>query len=130
MEKFRIKGVIPAAPGAVYRAWLSSAKHSAMTGAGAKVSAGAGGSFTAWDGYISGKNIELKKDGYIKQSWRTAEFDAAAADSILEITLKKIKAGTELTIVHSKVPAGHGSSLKKGWLDYYFKPMKKYFSGF
>jgi hypothetical protein len=26
------------------------------------------------------------------------------------------------------IPAGHGPEYRKGWLDFYFKPMKEYFA--
>jgi activator of HSP90 ATPase len=127
MEKFTIEDYIPAEPAAVYKAWLSGALHGAMTGAKATASAEEGGSFTAWDGYISGKNIELKKDTRIVQSWRTTEFASADPDSRLEITLKKTKAGTEITLDHSGIPDRQSKAYIKGWRDFYFKPMKKYF---
>ena len=127
MEKFSVKAYIPAEPAAVYEAWLSSDMHSGMTGAKATVSAEEGGSFTAWDGYISGKNIELKKDVSIVQSWRTTEFAAGDPDSRLEITLKKIKNTTEITLDHSGIPNRQSKAYIKGWRDFYFKPMKEYF---
>jgi activator of HSP90 ATPase len=127
MEEFKIKSVIPAEPAAVYRAWLSGAQHGAMTGARATASAKEGGSFTAWDGYISGKNTELKKDSVIQQAWRTTEFPKGAPDSLLEITLKKARGGTEIALNHSGIPDGQGKTLKKGWQDFYFTPMRKYF---
>ena len=43
----------------LYKAFLSSKQHSAFTGAEAKIHNRKGSSFTAWDGYISGKNIEF-----------------------------------------------------------------------
>jgi activator of HSP90 ATPase len=38
--------------------------------------------------------------------------------------------GTRVTIIHSEIPAGQGEGYKKGWKDFYFKPMKKYFERF
>lgn len=35
--------------------------NTAFTGSKATCDAGVGGEFTAWDGYISGKNLELEK---------------------------------------------------------------------
>ena len=58
--EFIVKTIIPAKRKKVYKAWLSSKKHSKMTGAEAQVSDEVGGIFLAWDGYISGTNIILK----------------------------------------------------------------------
>jgi uncharacterized protein YndB with AHSA1/START domain len=125
--KFTIKTRIKTTPDKIYRAWLTSKGHAAMTGGDAKCSAKVGGKFTAWDEYISGKNLELIPDQYIKQSWRTVEFDPDQPDSLLEIQLKEIKPGiTELTLTHSDLLA-KDIKYKKGWVESYFDPMKSYF---
>lgn len=125
--KFSIKTKIKTSPEQIYHAWLTSKAHGAMTGGDAKCSSKVGGKFSAWDGYILGKNLELIKDKYIKQSWRTIEFDQDQPDSILEIDLKEIKPGiTELTLSHS-VLLPKDFKYKKGWVENYFDPMKVYF---
>lgn len=125
--KFSIKTKIKTSPKQIYHAWLTSKAHGAMTGGDAKCSSKVGGKFSAWDGYILGKNLELIKDKYIKQSWRTIEFDQDQPDSILEIALKEIKPGiTELTLSHS-VLLPKDFKYKKGWVENYFDPMKVYF---
>ena len=127
-DSIKVSAVIPAEPKAVYAAWMSSTGHAAMTGSGARITARVGGPFSAWDGYISGKTLELEKDARIVQTWRTTEFDADDPDSSLEVLLSKAKGGTKVTFVHTKIPAGHGEEYRKGWIDFYFKPMKEYFA--
>src|SRR5579872_3964826 len=61
-------------PTQVYRALLSSKVHSEFTGSPASVSARAGAKFNAWDGYISGKNVELQDSKKIVQDWQTTEW--------------------------------------------------------
>ena len=85
-----------------------------------------GNSFTAWDGYIWGKNIELKPNKEIVQSWRTSQFNENDEDSNLKIQLRELKNGTELTLVHSNIPEGE-THYKEGWIEHYFEPMKNYF---
>lgn len=97
-----------------------------MTGSKAKVSDKVGGTFEAWDRYISGTNLELKSGKKIVQSWRTVEFDESDEDSRLEITMAPVKGGTRVTIQHSNLPA-HGEQYRQGWVDNYFEPMTKYF---
>jgi len=126
-DSIKVSAVIPAEPAAVYTAWMSSKGHAAMTGSAAKVSARIGGAFSAWDGYISGKTLALEPSSRILQSWRTTEFSPEDADSSLEVLLEKAKGGTKVTLVHTNIPAGHGGEYRKGWLDFYFKPMKDYF---
>ncbi|HCM29094.1 MAG TPA: hypothetical protein DIC34_21585 [Treponema sp.] len=112
----------------VYRAWLDGASHSAMTGAPAESDPVAGGRFSAWDGYISGIHRELVPGKKIVQAWRTTEFPADAPDSVVEILLEEEGHGTKLILRHSSIPDGQGEEYRQGWVDYYFSPMKEYFS--
>ena len=124
---FRVSAVFPAKPSVLYKAWLSSTGHSAMTGSAAKATARVGGKFTAWDGYIFGRTLELEPDRRIVQAWRTSEFPDDAPDSRLEISLQETRSGTKVTITHTEMPPGQADSYKQGWEDFYFKPMKEYF---
>ncbi len=125
---FTVSSFIPASPGQVYQAWLSSEGHAAMTGSPASVEPNQGGKFSAWDGYISGKTLELEPDRRILQSWRTTEFPATSPDSRLEILLEAEDSGTRLTLIHSEIPEDQAESYLQGWQDFYFSPMATYFS--
>ncbi len=94
---FKLAATIPAAPEAIYDAWLDSAGHSKMTGAKATASDRVGAEFMAWDGYITGKNLELVRARRIVQSWRTSQFDEDDADSTIAVTLEPASGGTVLT---------------------------------
>lgn len=115
-------------PGEIYDAFLNSKKHSEMTGSKATADAHVGGKFTAWDGYIFGKNLELDPGKRILQEWETTEWPEGAEPSHLEWTFAEKDGGTEVTMVHSKVPASQADSYRQGWNDYYFNPMKDYFA--
>jgi activator of HSP90 ATPase len=128
MEKFTVTVVLPASPEDIYNTWFSSEGHSQMTGSPATVEAGIGGAFTAWDGYISGKTLELELYARIVQAWRTSEFPDDGSDSRVEILLEKAPKGTKVTLVHTDIPDGQGENYKKGWDDFYFTPMRAYFS--
>ena len=127
-DSIKTSAVIPALPEAIYSAWMSSKGHGEMTGSAAKVTARVGSAFNAWDGYISGKTVELTPHSRILQAWRTTEFAPEEPDSLLEVLLAKTTGGTRVTLNHSKIPAGHGPEYKKGWIDFCFKPMKEYFT--
>jgi uncharacterized protein YndB with AHSA1/START domain len=126
-DSIKASAVIPAPPKVVYAAWMNSKGHGDMTGSPAKVSARIGGKFTAWEGYISGVTRELKPDRLIRQTWRTTDFQDDEPDSTLEVHLEKAARGTRVTLVHTGIPSGHGPEYKKGWIDFYFVPMKKFF---
>jgi len=124
---FKISAILPATPAQLYKAWLSTKGHTLMTGSAARVSGKVGGKFTAWDGYIFGRTLELKPDQRIVQAWRTSEFPGDAPDSQLEVTLEKVRSGTRVALTHTGLPTGTASSYKQGWKDFYFTPMKEYF---
>jgi activator of HSP90 ATPase len=84
--------------------------------------------FTVWDGFISGTNLELEPHKRIVQSWRTAKFSHADPDSEIEVTLVGEVDGTRVTIRHTDVPDGHTSYRDGGWQENYFDPMKVYFA--
>ena len=126
--RFKLTATIPASPRQIYDAWLDSRRHRAMTGGKAKQSAKIGAPVTAWDGYISGKNLELVPGRRIVQSWRTTKFTDAHKDSRITVTLKAVKDGTRITLAHVGVPDGQTSYQRGGWQSHYFEPMKKYFA--
>ena len=70
---FRLTTIIPASPQEIYDAWLDKLAHSEMTGSEAITSDELGAEVSAWDGYISGRNLELVPGERIVQSWRTTE---------------------------------------------------------
>lgn len=126
-DQIEVSGILGASPAKVYVAWLSSAGHTAMTGAPAETTYQAGGRFTAWDGYISGRNLQLEPNKRIVQAWRTSEFPAGAPDSHLEVVLEPVGDGTRITFRHSNIPSGQGANYEKGWHEFYLAPMAKYF---
>jgi len=125
--EFTLKTIIDATAESIYNAWMDSEKHSEMTGGAANISNVIGAGFDAWDGYIEGENIKLEPNKKILQSWRTPEFEDDEPDSIVEILLSEKDGQTEITLIHTNLP-DHGEQYRQGWDDYYFQPMKIYFS--
>ncbi|KYC46904.1 MAG: hypothetical protein APG11_01582 [Candidatus Methanofastidiosum methylothiophilum] len=128
--KFKIlkqKVIIPADPDEIYNAIIDSKKHSEFTGSKATSEPKVGGKFTAWDGYIFGKHIELEKGKKIVQEWSTTEWPKGYPPSIFELKFKKVQGGTEIEMTHSKVPEEQADDYEKGWEDYYWKLLKEYF---
>jgi activator of HSP90 ATPase len=126
-NRFTLSEIISAKPAEIYEVWLSSEGHTAMTGSHAKADGKVGGKFSAWDGYIFGRTLELTPNQRIVQTWRTSEFPDDAPDSRLEVLLEEVAEGTKITLIHSDMPEDQIDSYRQGWEDFYFKPMKKYF---
>jgi len=125
---FTLTTTIPASPEEIYQAWLDSVGHSEMTGGAASMSDEIGAEVSAWDGYISGRNIELVPGERIVQSWRTTEFTDEYEDSVITVVLQEVEEGTLLTLVHSNVPDHQTSYQEGGWEQNYFEPMVAYFA--
>lgn len=118
--------VIAAPPDEVYGVLMNSKRHAKLIGSTARISPKVGGKFTAYDGWIQGKNLALVPGKKIVQLWRGDDWEKGAW-SKLAITLSKTKTGTKLLMVHAGVPAEFAADIAKGWKDYYWEPLKKMF---
>jgi uncharacterized protein YndB with AHSA1/START domain len=125
---FTLSTTVPASAQEIYEAWLDSLAHSAMTGREASMSDEIDAEVSAWDGYITGRNIELVPGERIVQAWRTTQFTDEHDDSIVTVTLEAVDGGTLLTLVHSNVPEDQTSYEQGGWQTHYFEPMQAYFA--
>jgi activator of HSP90 ATPase len=126
-ETIRQKVLITAAPSEVYEAFIDAKKHSKFTGSKATIDPKVGGEFTSWDGYIMGKNLELQDGKRIVQEWTTTEWPRDYPPSRLELTFTKAKNGTEISMIHSAVPAEQADDVAQGWVNFYWEPLKEYF---
>jgi len=126
-KTIRQRVVISATPNEVYEAFVDPKKHSKFTGSKATFDPRVGGEFTAWDGYISGKNLELSEGKRIVQEWQTTEWPKGFPPSRLELTLRKTKEDTEISMIHSGVPAEQAEDIAQGWNEFYWEPLKEFF---
>jgi activator of HSP90 ATPase len=99
---------------------LRKTQDSAFTESPAEIDNRIGGSFTAWDGYIEGKTLELEPNKRIVQSWRTTTFEDSTPDSKLEVVFEDDDLGAKITLIHTNIPDGGGEEYKQGWIDFYF----------
>ena len=106
---------------------MDSEEHSKFTGGIAVIDPELGGIFDVWDGYITGKTLELEPGRRILQSWRTTEFPPGSPDSTLEVVIDSKRGGTQLTLNHTDIPDGQAEMYAQGWKEYYFEPMLEYF---
>ena len=117
-----------ASPKAVYEALMNSRTHSRFTGSKAVISRRVGGRFTTYDGYASGENLELVPGRKIVQTWRATDWPAGQVSKVA-FSLRKVKTGTKLTFVQTGVSANQVASLKKGWTEFYWQPLKEMLEG-
>ena len=117
--------IFKASPHDVYEALMDSKKHAAFSGSKARISREVGGTFTAYDDYISGKNIELVPDKKIVQDWRAVDWPEGYYSRVT-FALIPVHEGTRLDFTHANVLEGTEEEFKQGWIDNYWEPMKAY----
>lgn len=101
---------------------MDSKLHAQFTGATARISTKAGGHISAYDGYIQGKNLELKPGKKIVQEWRATDWPEGVW-STATFGLIATKTGTRLTFTQTGVPTSQYTDISQGWKDFYWDPM-------
>ena len=61
------------------------------------------------------------------QEWTSTDLPEGTVTQ-LELCFNKVPQGTELVMVHSGVPAEQADETAEGWTEWYWEPLKKYFS--
>ena len=118
---------LPVSPAELYDAYLNARTHSLFTGAETVCERFVGGKFSAWNGYITGKNVKLENSRRIVQEWQTTEWPTGYSPSVLEIIFRPRGKGTEVHMIQKNVPLSQAKYYEKGWFDFYWEPLKKYF---
>lgn len=118
-----------ARPKEVYQLLIDSKKHAAFTRHKAVISTKIGGTFSTYNGYIKGINVDFLPNKRIVQAWRGADFPPGIFSMATFNLLPTKNGGTELTLTHRGVPKELIPGIEKGWRDYYWAKMKKYLGG-
>src|SRR5438093_11094167 len=115
-----------ATPHDIYEMIMDSKKHSKLAGSRTTVSRRVGGAFKVGRD-LEGTNIALIKDKKIVQSWREIDWPKGHY-SRATFALARANGGTRIRFRQSGVPDGQYRSIKEGWIEYYWEPMKKQFA--
>jgi uncharacterized protein YndB with AHSA1/START domain len=118
--------VLSAKPKEVFIVLMDSDLHAKFTGEPAQINARDGGSFTCYDDYIKGVNLELKPGKRIVQAWRSKGWPKGTY-SIVTFSLNAKPGGkTELRFLQVGVPADDYAAKNKGWRTHYWEPLKRF----
>jgi activator of HSP90 ATPase len=112
-------------PRELFNTFLDSKKHTALTGAPAKIGKKAGAAFTAFGGRLSGRTLLVVPGRLIVQSLRSSGWKASDPDSILVLEFSKTKSGGRIDLVHVGVPQHDRKGVTSGWKKYYWIPWRK-----
>ena len=106
---------------------LSAAMKSGMAPGvkSTEVSKEAGGAFSAFGGYVTGRQLELVPNERIVQAWRAGGWDAGEY-SIAKFQLVEEGAGTKIVFDHGGFPKGTAEHLVEGWKMNYWEPLEKF----
>ena len=126
MKTLKQNCVIKASPHEIFEAIMDSKKHSEFTGGKAVISRKINGKFTAYEGYIQGKNLNIIKDKKIIQSWTCVDWEPNEISKII-FYLKKIKDGTKIEFLQYNLPDRFYKEISKGWKEHYWEKLKDYF---
>ncbi len=120
--------VIKSTPHEIYEIFMDAKKHSKLTESKAKVSREIGGSFSIYEGALSGKNVELIRDKKIVQTWRgDGENWPKGHYSTITLVFEPDDKGTLIKFTHVDIPEASYESVKEGWDMYYWEPLKDMF---
>ncbi len=110
----------------LYNLYMNAKLHSAATGAPAEITKKAGEKWKAYKGVLRGRNLLVKANKMVVQTWRARGWDRNAPDSILTLHFSDTDEGAQVQMVHALVPDDKQVELKKGWRDHYWKPWRSY----
>jgi activator of HSP90 ATPase len=88
----------------------------------------AGGAFSLFGGYITGRFLELLPNERIVQAWRSQSWRAGDF-SIVKFEFTDQGSGTKVVLSHRGFPDGTSEHLAEGWKANYWEPLEKYLSG-
>jgi uncharacterized protein YndB with AHSA1/START domain len=121
-----IAASLPAPPDKLFDMYLDAEAHAAFTGFPVTIAARAGAPFRAFNDMLSGTIIHVAPKRLIVQTWRSANWPAAAVDSVLTLTFWSEKDGARIELVHVNVPAEDFAGVSQGWEKYYWTPWRAY----
>ena len=127
MRDLELETTLLSPPELIYRGWMDSYIHGAITEALAAIQPEVGGAFRLWSGAVQGRFLQIIPNKQITMSWRTVDFPPLTSDSKVRITLKAVKNGTLFTVYHQEIPEKFFEQFRFAWQDYYFPRLEKFF---
>ncbi|WP_030443477.1 SRPBCC domain-containing protein [Actinoplanes subtropicus] len=118
--------LIPAEPARVYQVLADAQALSALCGMSGVPAGEAGEAFTAFDGHVTGRQIELVPGERIVQAWRFPVW-ASGTYSIVRFTLVLEGEGTRLSIDQDGVPEDWHEHVYTNWPTFYLDPLATHF---
>lgn len=119
---------IPAGPEQVYAVLADANALSALSGMTGTPGRVAGEEFAAFDGNVTGRQIELVPGARIVQAWRFPRWQEGVY-SIVRFTLAAGEGGTLLTLDQYGEPEDWHDHVDTNWPTFYLTPLTEHFCG-
>lgn len=125
MSTIHQEATFTAPPARVYETLIDHAQFAAATGAPATGDSSEGAAFSAFGGYVTGRNLELVPGKRVVQSWRAKSWPEGV-HSIVRFELQAEGAGTKLVFDHEGFPEAEKDHLASGWHAQYWDKIRKH----
>ena len=123
----RQQTMINASPEQVYDVLADASALSALSGKAGLPGRTAGEEFSAFDGNVTGRQIELVPGERLVQAWRFPVWEPGTY-SVVCFTLTAEEGGTRLVIDQHGVPDDWHDHVNTNWPTFYLKPLTAHFS--
>lgn len=121
------QATIPADPAQVYAVLADAEALSGLSGMTGAVGRSAGEEFSAFEGHVIGRQIELVPGERIVQTWRFPVWEPGTY-SIVRFTLVAEDGGTRLVIDQHGEPDDWHDHIDANWPTFYLTPLTRHFS--
>ena len=121
------QALISAEPAEVYAILADASALSALSGMGGVPGHSAGEEFSAFDGHVTGRQIELVPGERVVQAWRFPQW-APGTFSMVSFTLAAAAGGTRLVIDQHGVPDDWHDHVDTNWPTFYLTPLTTHFA--
>jgi uncharacterized protein YndB with AHSA1/START domain len=130
------EAMIPARPAQVYAVLADAGALSGLSGMSGRTGRSEGEEFSAFDGHVTGRQIELVPGERVVQAWRFPVWDPGRY-SIVHFTLAPEDGETRLVIDQDGEPDGPDAlgchqtwhdHLDANWPSFYLTPLTRHFS--
>ncbi|HXB46829.1 MAG TPA: SRPBCC domain-containing protein [Streptosporangiaceae bacterium] len=129
------QATIPATPAQVYAILADAEVLSALSGMSGQAGRSAGEEFSAFDGHVTGRQIDMVPDQRVVQAWRFPVWEPGRY-SLVRFTLETEDGGTRLVIDQDGEPEEADTlgchqtwhdHLDANWPTFYLTPLTKHF---
>lgn len=118
---------IDASPAEVYQVLADASALSALSGKSGQPGTTPGAEFVAFDGYVTGRQIEMVPGERLVQAWRFPVWQPGTY-SVVQFTLTASGGGTRLAIEQHGEPTDWHDHVSTNWPTFYLKPIAAHFA--